>query len=99
MNQIHRLWNEGGVGGALLSSLVPSASLCRSGPRSRGCCSGCLTVPRMASGLCGAGTNVDCRATVRIPHCFSHAAIFLSSTVVHPKHRTGWLSRDDGTAA
>src|ERR1017187_9498070 len=43
-------------------------------------------------------TPVDCIATVRIPHRFSHSAMAFSSTVVHPKHRTGWLSRVGGTA-
>src|ERR1019366_9255277 len=42
-------------------------------------------------------TPVDCIATVRIPHCFSHSTMTFSSTVVHPKHRTGWLSRVGGT--
>src|SRR6516225_691507 len=43
-------------------------------------------------------TPVDCMATVRMPHCFSHAAISFNSTVVHPNRRTGWLSRARGTA-
>jgi hypothetical protein len=43
-------------------------------------------------------TLVDCIATVRIPHCFSQAAIAFSSAVVQPKRRTGWLSRLGGTA-
>jgi hypothetical protein len=36
--------------------------------------------------------------TVRILHCCSQAAIAFSSAVVHPKRRTGWLSRLGGTA-
>jgi hypothetical protein len=43
-------------------------------------------------------TPVDCMVTVRIPHCFSQSAIAFSSAVVHPKRRTGWLSRLGGTA-
>jgi len=43
-------------------------------------------------------TPVDCIATVRMPHCFSQVAMAFSSAVVHPKRRTGWLSRLDGTA-
>jgi hypothetical protein len=38
------------------------------------------------------------RAEVESLHCFSQAAIALSSAVVHPNSRTDWLSRLGGTA-
>jgi hypothetical protein len=36
---------------------------------------------------------VDCRAKVRMPHCFSHAAMSFNSALGYPKVLYCWLSR------